>query len=117
MSHDEWRVLGWDESCRKSGRSSAEIAAHNLKFCSDLLRKTAPKARILVWNDMFDRHHNAVENYYLVKGSRVGAWKGLDPSVTVMNWNFGQREKSLKFFAVRGTARSSPAIMMIRSRT
>ena len=42
MSHDERQVLGWDESCRKSGRSSAEIAAHNLKFCTDLLRKTAP---------------------------------------------------------------------------
>jgi hypothetical protein len=102
MSHDEWRVLGWDESCRKSGRTPAEIAANNLRFCTRLLHETAPASRALVWSDMFDPNHNAVADYYLVNGSLVGAWQGLDPGVTVMNWNFGKREKSLRFFAERG---------------
>jgi hypothetical protein len=102
MSHDEWRVLGWDESCRKSGRTPGEIAANNLRFCTRLLRDTAPDSRILVWSDMFDPHHNAVADYYLVNGSLDGAWKGLDPAVSVVNWNFDKREKSLMFFSQRG---------------
>lgn len=102
MGHDEWRVLGWDESCRKSGRTPGRIAADNLRFCTRLLREAAPGARVLVWSDMFDPHHNAVNDYYLVNGPLEGAWEGLDPSVTVMNWNFGRREKSLRFFAARG---------------
>jgi hypothetical protein len=51
---------------------------------------------------MFDPHHNAVDDYYLVNGSLSGSWQGLHQSVTVMNWNFGQREKSLRFFAQHG---------------
>lgn len=100
MSHDEWRVIGWDESCAK--RSPGRIAADNLRFCTDLLRKTAPTSRILVWSDMFDPHHNAVKQYYLANGSLEGSWDGLDPSVTVMNWNFGKRKESLGFFSGRG---------------
>lgn len=102
MSHDEWRVVGWDESCRKSGRTPGQIAAENLRFCTQTLRKAAPEARILVWNDMFDPHHNAVANYYLANGSLTDSWQGLDPNITVMNWNFAKREKSLMFFAARG---------------
>ncbi len=51
---------------------------------------------------MFDPHHNAVDNYYLVNGDLSGAWEGLSRDVLVMNWNFGVREESLKFFADRG---------------
>lgn len=100
MSHDEWRVIGWDESCAK--RNPGRIAADNLHFCTELLRKTSPASRILVWSDMFDPHHNAVKQYYLANGSLEGSWEGLDPSVTVMNWNFGKRNESLGFFANRG---------------
>ena len=67
-----------------------------------LLRNAAPDARILVWSDMFDPHHNAIDNYYLVNGSLKGSWEGLDRSVTIMNWNFGHRDESLAFFAQRG---------------
>jgi hypothetical protein len=102
MSHDEWRVLGWDESCLKSGRTPGQIAANNLRFCTQIMRKTAPGARILVWSDMFDPQHNAVADYYFANGSLTESWEGLDPDVTVMNWNFAKREKSLMFFAARG---------------
>lgn len=102
MHHDEWRVVGWDESCAKSHRNPGQIAAENLRFCTNLIRQTSPTARALVWSDMFDPHHNAVDGYYLANGSLKGSWEGLAPSVTVMNWNFGKRGESLKFFADRG---------------
>jgi hypothetical protein len=52
---------------------------------------------------MFDPNHNAVKGpYYLVNGSLEGSWEGLDADVTLVNWNFGKREPSLKFFADRG---------------
>ncbi|WP_035606293.1 hypothetical protein [Haloferula sp. BvORR071] len=104
MAHDEWRLLGWDESCKKSGLTPGGIAAKNLRFCTKLLSDKVPGGRILVWNDMFDPHHNAVKDYYLVNGSLEGSWEGLDPSVEIMNWNFGKRDESLAFFEKRGHA-------------
>jgi hypothetical protein len=100
MSHDEWRVLGWDDAC--AGKPAGEIAARNVKFCTDRLKQQVPGGRILVWNDMFDPHHNAVKDYYLVRDSLEGSWNGLEPSVEIMNWNFGKRDESLAFFAKRG---------------
>lgn len=102
MSHDEWRVLGWDQSCLATGRTPGQIAAANVRLCTKLLRTAAPDARILVWSDMFDPHHNAIDDYYLVNGSLKQAWDGLDPKVVIMNWNFGHRDESLRFFAARG---------------
>jgi hypothetical protein len=102
MSHDEWRLLGWDESCRKAGLTPGGIAAKNVKFCTGLLESAVPGGRILVWNDMFDPHHNAVKDYYLVNGTLEGSWEGLDPKVEIMNWNFGKRDESLAFFGRRG---------------
>jgi hypothetical protein len=49
---------------------------------------------------MFDPHHNAVDNYYLVRGSLEGASAPED--VTIVNWNFGKRVDSLQHFAKRG---------------
>jgi hypothetical protein len=43
-----------------------------------------------------------VDNYYLVNGDLAKSWEGLDKSVIIMNWNFGFRTESLKFFAERG---------------
>lgn len=100
MSHDEWRVLGWDEACHR-GKSPGEIVAENARLCTAHLREITPQGRILVWSDMFDPHHNAVKDYYLVNGSLDGAWEGLPPEVEVMNWNFGKRKESLGFFEKR----------------
>ncbi len=51
---------------------------------------------------MFDPHHNAVDNYYLVNGSLKGSWDGLSRDVIIANWNSGKASESLKFFAGRG---------------
>lgn len=102
MSHDEWRVLGWDESFQRTGKTAGQVAADNVRFCSDYLRKLNSNRRVFVWSDMFDPHHNAVDNYYLVNGDLSGSWEGLTRDVLVVNWNFGVRAESLKFFAERG---------------
>ena len=99
MNHDEFRVLGWCQACRDSGKTPGQLLADNVRFCRDLLRPSTA----YVWNDMFDPFHNAVPGpYYLVNGPWTGAWEGLGKDVVIMNWNHGQRERSLKFFADRG---------------
>jgi len=102
MSHDEWRVLGWDESCRNRHLTPGQLVADNARACITLLRETAPQTRIAVWSDMFDPHHNAKKNYYLVDGDLTESWLGLDRDVLVINWNSGQARDSLRFFAERG---------------
>ena len=102
MSHDEWRVLRWDAACERRGLTPGQIVAENARQCTGMMHAVNPSGRILVWSDMFDPHHNAVANYYLVNGDLRGAWEGLDRDVIVMNWNFDKRGESLRFFAERG---------------
>jgi hypothetical protein len=98
MSHDEIRVMGWDESCLAKDETPGKLLADNARFCTDLLRGSD----VYVWSDMFDPFHNARKNYYLVNGDLIGSWEGLDKSATIVNWNFEKRDNSLKFFADRG---------------
>jgi hypothetical protein len=100
MSHDEIRVAGWDELAK--GRPAGTLLAENVRRCQKLIHEINPAAGILVWSDMFDPHHNAHDNYYLVRGTLAQSWLGLDPSVTIVNWNSGHAKESLAFFAGRG---------------
>lgn len=102
MSHDEWRVLNWCAACQSRQLAPGQIAADNVRTCTGILHATAPGARVYVWSDMFDPHHNAKSNYYLVNGDLAGSWSGLAQDVTIMNWNSGHASESLKFFADRG---------------
>jgi hypothetical protein len=70
----------------------------------EIVRAVNPKAKLVVWSDMFDPHHNAVDRYYLVNGSLKGSWEGLPKDVAVANWNSGKAAASLKWFADRGHA-------------
>jgi hypothetical protein len=99
MSHDEFRTLGWCRACQDRRETPGKMLAENVRYCRGLLRESPA----YVWNDMFDPYHNAVEGpYYLVNGPWTGSWEGLEKDVVIMNWNHGQRDKSLKFFADRG---------------
>ena len=103
MSHDEYRVMGWTEPTIKTLEpfpTPAQVLSHNAKHCSDLLLQRAPKSRVLVWSDMFDPYHNAVDKYYLVNGSLMDA--SVPREVMIVNWNFGKRQESLRHFADRG---------------
>lgn len=102
MSHDEIRVAGWCRACRQAGQTPGAILADNTRRCVDILKEINPKARIVVWSDMFDPNHNAVDRYYLVNGSWTESWKGLPADVTIANWNGGKAAASLKWFADRG---------------
>jgi hypothetical protein len=104
MAHDELRHMGWDASCRKTGKTCGQMLAANVKRCTEMIRKEDPGKPIYVWSDMFDPNHNAADKgkYYLVRGEApfVGSWEGLDKDVIIMNWI--AQEKTLAWFAGRG---------------
>jgi hypothetical protein len=102
MSHDEIRVAGWCDLCRAAGANAGEALAKNVARCTDIIRRTDPEAQVFVWSDMFDPHHNARDEYYLVADTLEGSWKGLDPSVHVVCWYLGKAGESMPFFAKRG---------------
>lgn len=102
MSHDEIRVLNWDDSCARRQLDAGAIVADNVRTCIRILREVNPGGDIYVWSDMFDPHHNAHKDYYLVRGDLAGSWEGLDKDVIVVPWYFGKRNESLKWFADRG---------------
>ncbi len=102
MSHDEIRVMNWCAACVARHLTPGQLLADNVKRCAAILREVNPGGRIYTWNDMFDPNHNAVKGpYYLVNGPITGAWEGLDRDVSIMQWNFGKRAESLKWFADR----------------
>jgi hypothetical protein len=108
LQHDEIRVQGWDESCRRSGKTPGELLAENVRKCVELVRAEDPGKSICVWSDMFDPSHNAHKagRYYLVQGEGpwYGSWKGLDKDVAIVNWNSdpAKRIESLRHFAGLG---------------
>lgn len=102
FSHDELRVAGWCKLCEESRKTPGELLADNVSRCVKIVRDLDAKAKIVIWSDMFDPNHNAVDRYYLVNGSLRESWKGLPPDVQIANWNGGKAAQSLKFFAGRG---------------
>jgi hypothetical protein len=108
MQHDEIRVAGWDESCRKTRMTPGQLLAENVKRCTAMIRREDPGKPIYVWSDMFDPFHNAAKagKYYLVKGDGpwYNSWKGLPKDVGVLNWNSApdKRIDSLRHFAELG---------------
>jgi hypothetical protein len=102
LSHDEIRVAGWSEPEVTSGRTTGQLLADNVRRCGEIVRRISPESRVCVWSDMFDPSHNAVKDFYLVRGDLAGSWEGLPRDLIVVNWNSGQPRESLPFFARRG---------------
>ena len=102
FSQDEIRVANWSQQDEKANLTAGELLAQNVRHCTEIVRKINPRARLCIWSDMFDPHHNAVDNFYLVNGNLAGSWEGLPKEMTVMNWNSGKAKESLPFFASRG---------------
>ena len=74
-----------------------------------ILKEVNPKARIVVWSDMFDPNHNAVDKYYLVNGTLEESWEGLPQDVIIANWNGGKAARAWNSSPTAVIARSSPA--------
>lgn len=102
MSHDEIRVANWCKACQDRKKTPGALLADNVKLCTRIIESVNPRARVFVWSDMFDPHHNAVDSYYLVNGSLKGSWEGLPRQVVIANWNGGKARESLAFFDRRG---------------
>jgi hypothetical protein len=102
MSHDEIRVANWCQTCQQRQLTPGALLADNVRQCTAILKSVNPRARIFVWSDMFDPHHNAKDRYYLVNGSLKGSWEGVAKDVLIANWNSGKAAESLTFFAERG---------------
>ncbi len=90
MSHDEIRVGNWCRACQDRKLTPGRLLADNVRRCIEILRTESPRARIVVWSDMFDPNHNAVDKYYLVNGTLKGSWEGLSRDVIIANWNSRQ---------------------------
>ncbi len=102
MEHDELRCANWCAACRKKGKTPGELLANNAARCVYMLSRINPRARVVTWSDMFDPHHNAKQDFYLVNGTLAESWLGLPKEVIICNWNSGHAAESLRFFAGQG---------------
>ena len=98
LGHDEIRQINQCALCQKRNLTPGEILADNAKKCIEIARKINPNADLWIWSDMFDPHHNARADYYLVNGDLKNSWQGLDEKIGIANWNFDSRDQSLQFF-------------------
>ena len=106
MSHDEIRVANWCKACRDRKMTPGAMLADNVRRCTQILKSLNPRARVVVWSDMFDPTHNAVNSYYLVNGSLKGSWEGLSRDVIIANWNGGKAQRKPRLLR---WSRPSPA--------
>lgn len=100
--NDEIRLAGWCEVCRKHGDNVGDVVAYNARRCFEIIREVDPDAEVIMWSDMFDPNHNAVDKYWLTRGSMKGSWEGVDKEVIIGNWNHGRSRPSMQFFSGRG---------------
>ena len=102
LSMDEVRMGGTCAACR--GRDMAALLGGCVTRQAEILRRHIPGVELLVWSDMFDPHHNAHGNYYLVAGDFTGSWKHIPKDLTIAVWGGAPRAESLKFSADAGFA-------------
>lgn len=98
LAHDEIRVADTCPLCTSRNLSPGELYAEDLRNCYNLAQKALPGGTVYVWSDMFDPNHNAHEDYYLSNGDWKDSWKGINPKMIIVNWNFEKRDKSIPFF-------------------
>jgi len=99
---DELRHGASSTGAKATGFTGGQLLGNHLKASYDIVRAQDPTAPIYTWSDMFDPNHNAVNNYYLWDSTIAGSWRGLPKDVIIFNWNLGNLNTSLKFFAARG---------------
>lgn len=98
LAHDEIRVADTCPLCQSRNLTPGELYADDIRNCYRLAQEALPGGNVYVWSDMFDPNHNAHEDYYLSNGDWKDSWKGIDPKLIIVNWNFQKRDKSIRFF-------------------
>jgi hypothetical protein len=99
LAYDEMREMNSCGSCKAKNMTAGQLLAWHLQQVVGIIKGIDPKLQVMVWNDMFDPYHNAVDQYYRVEGTIAGSWNGLGPDIGVLNWNLQNLTKSLNFFA------------------
>lgn len=102
LNSDEIRMGGTCQAC--VGRDMAKLLGESITKQVAAIRRYSPGARIYVWSDMFDPHHNAQPNYYLVQGDFTGSWKYVPQDVIMSVWGGEPSPQSLQFFHDQGFA-------------
>jgi Glycosyl hydrolase family 20, catalytic domain len=102
LGYDEIRVANWCASCQARHSSAGTLLADHVSRAIKMIKQINPRSEVVVWSDMFDPNHNAVDQYYLVNGSLQRSWEGLPSETIIANWNSGKAAASLRFFADRG---------------
>lgn len=97
LNMDEIRMGGTCQAC--AGKDMGKLLGECITREVETLRKYSPNCQVYIWSDMLDPHHNAHDNYYLVKGSFAGSWKHVPRDLRMAIWGGKPREKSLQFFA------------------
>ena len=100
--YDEIRAGNTEPGEIAAGLSAAQLLANSFLASYNTVRAVDPNTPIYTWSDMFDPYHNAVNNYYLWNGNLTPPPNALPSDVTVMNWNLGDLNQSLKYFAALG---------------
>lgn len=100
LSMDEVRMGGTCRACE--GRDMARLLGECVTKQIQIVRRLNPRVQVYVWSDMFDPHHNAHANYYLVQGDFTGSWKHIPKDTIIAVWGGAPRAQSLKHFAEQG---------------
>jgi len=100
LYYDEMRQGNSCAGCRAMNMSAGELLAWNFRKTYGIYHEALSENSVWVWNDMFDKYHNAHGGtFYQVESNWEGSWKGLPPEVSIMNWNLGRLKESLTFFS------------------
>jgi len=104
LGTDEIRVAASCEACKSRGLSAAQILGNCVTRQVEMIREVNPRAKLFIWSDMFDPHHNANRRpyYYLVDEDWYGAWEHIPKDLTIVCWYHRQRDKSLPHFSELG---------------
>jgi Carbohydrate binding domain len=104
LGADEIRVAASCEACKSRGLSAAQILGDCVTRQVEMIREVNPRAKLFIWSDMFDPHHNANQRpyYYLVDEDWYGAWEHIPRDLKILCWHHRQRDNSLPHFSKLG---------------
>lgn len=106
INHDEIRAYGHDPLSK--GISPGRILAENLTYAQEIIKVANSNAEIIVFNDMYDPEHNALQKmtldekkkkvisfYPMINGQFYGSSDSFDPDTTILNWQTGSKLMTL----------------------